>query len=43
MGTLGLLRCGGGGRKMEGEGGGGVMRVCDAHVCDSTTMGLKQH
>lgn len=41
MGTLGLLRCGGGGRKMEGEGV--VMRVCDAHVCDLTTMGLKQH
>lgn len=39
METLALLRCGGGGRKMEGWG----RRVCVAHVYDLTTMGVKQH
>lgn len=37
------FRCGDGRRSMEGGvrvvGG----RACDAHVCDLTTMGLKQH
>ena len=35
-GGLWFLRCGG-----RGRGGGG--RVCDAHVCDLTTVGVKQH